>query len=63
MSRICVIAVVAALLIVSFPALAEDYPGAKIVAVAKGEVVFEKDSKTEKFLVSPTMKVFNAKGE
>jgi hypothetical protein len=44
-------------------ARAEDYPGAKIVDVGKGQIVFEdKDGKKQNFYFSPTMKMLDDKG-
>jgi hypothetical protein len=54
----------ALILLLAMPALAEDYPGSKIVAVAKGEIAFEdKDGNGQRKPISVSLKIFDAKGE
>jgi len=50
-------------LCVGSPARAEDYPGAKIVDVAKGQITFEHEGKEQKFQIATSLKIIDDKGE
>ncbi|HEV3146466.1 MAG TPA: hypothetical protein VGZ47_21445 [Gemmataceae bacterium] len=48
----------------AWPVWADDYQGAKIVSVSKGQVEFQdKDGKTQKLPISLSLKIFDDKGE
>ncbi|HLW65315.1 MAG TPA: hypothetical protein VKS79_08350 [Gemmataceae bacterium] len=62
--KIVISSSVGALMLFAISARADDYPGSKIVTVAKGEIVFEdKDGNSQKKPVSLSLKIFDDKGE
>ena len=63
MTRTCSVILVLAWLGAGSPARADDFAGAKIVDVAKGQITFEHEGKEQKLAIALSLKIIDDKGE